>query len=192
LTDGVEYLLDFFIESSDLATSPTMDIVSGGAFTNSLAGDTVGEITYTNGGSGGGILATILSTGAPLLLSMTGGADTFAGYADFIIDSLGSLFSSRYLATHRGLRHHRIQKQARSILPSAASSSSSSSSSSKVDLMYAKLLQLGYITEDESPVMVAGDDGAAVVNIRDRHLGISTSAPPPSVGLFKVAALKQK
>jgi hypothetical protein len=190
LTSGVEYLLDYFIESSSLATSPTLSITSGGSFTNTLDGDAVGEITYADGGSGAGILATILSTGAPLLLSMTGGGGTAFGYADFLIDSLGSLFSSRYLATHRGLRHHLIQQGSR--VSAVPASCSSASSSSKVDLMYAKLLQLGYITEDESPVMVAGDDGVGVIDIRDRRLGISTSAPPLSAGLSKVAALRQK
>lgn len=183
LVDGAHYLLDYFVEANSLSVSPNLEIVSGGIYTNSLDNDTEGQITYADGGTGAGILSTILTTGTSLLLNLSGG-EYSGGTVDLIIDSLGSLFSTRRLATHRGYAAH---KAARALLAIPSCSAFSRLSDAQVDKMYAMLLKLGCINEDESPCIV-GDDG--VVRINDHHVGISTSAPPLSAAPLRLALRK--
>jgi hypothetical protein len=73
-------------------------------------------------------------------------------------------------------------------------SSSSGLSYQQLDRMYAKLCELGVITDDDSPVTVTGDDGIVRISQpdHDRQLGISTSAPPSSAGFSKLLGLGRK
>jgi len=65
----------------------------------------------------------------------------------------------------------------------------------KMDRMFAKLVELGVIEEDDqSPVTVTREDGVVMVSQPDydRPLGTSMSAPPPSVVSSRLSGLGKK
>jgi len=180
---GGQFCAFFQNQASNITGAPTMSF-SGGSALDILASSPFGTNTV-NGvvtDSQGLIVVYFTATSGTAVFTLTGGTASTAGYADFILQQIPSAASVA----------------ARPPLDSSSSSSSSISrrlSPGKLDRLYAKLVELGCIEEDdESPVTVTGDDGVVRVSQPDydRPLGVSTSAPLPSAGFSKVPALVRK